>query len=91
MTEDTITMQSLPLSSQVLDKWFDSFDPRVRTHIINFYFNTMKTANFDPSNLDQDDAEFSRILSHHFYHYINMNIMNLFPDRAILGWHPIPK
>ena len=84
--QDSIQTHFLSLPGNIVDQWLDSFDPTIRTYTANFVINTLKKHSFDLSSMNDDDAEYARLLSLHFSAYIRRVLIDQFPDRIITGF-----
>lgn len=79
------------VDEDLLNQWFDSFDPSIKTFATDFAMNKLRRYDFDFDKIsDDDDKYFAKLLSIHFAAFLELKIMDACPGRIVEGWAPIP-
>jgi len=79
------------IDDDLMNQWFDSFHPSIRTFATNFVINKLKQYNFNPDIMEDDgDVYFANLLAKHFAAFLDLKMMDANPGCVITDWHLMP-
>ena len=89
---ETSEMQSIfTIDDDLMNQWFDSFDPSIKTFTIDFVINKLRRFDFNPDAIDDwDDKLLARLLLNQFGAFLHLKMMEANPGRVITSWEVLP-
>jgi len=79
------------IDDDFINQWFDTFDPSIKTFVIDFSINKLKPYNFNIDLIeDEEEKHFASILANHFASFLQLKIMDANPGHLITGCELLP-
>jgi len=75
----------------LMNQWFDTFDPSHKTKLINFLINKLKTYNFNIDMIENEDEKLlTTLLADDFDCFLKQKMMDANPGHLITGCEFLP-